>query len=230
LKIPNFVLNFPNLLSIGRIILIPFFIYLLFQPSMPAKIWALILFMVASFADLLDGWAARKLKQETEFGKFFDPLADKILVISSLIALLLLDPLIPLWMILIIVARDLLITIMRSLALKKNKPLKTSRFGKIKTAFQMGSIFIIMMIYIVKKSGLINKKITILPKNDLFSFFSFTDVLKMMQSNDPNKWLIVAPYWIMLTVTFLTAFSGFRYLYTNWSLFSLKENKKNGKN
>ena len=197
---------------------------------MPAKIWALILFMVASFADLLDGWAARKLKQETEFGKFFDPLADKILVISSLIALLLLDPLIPLWMILIIVARDLLITIMRSLALKKNKPLKTSRFGKIKTAFQMGSIFIIMMIYIVKKSGLINKKITILPKNDLFSFFSFTDVLKMMQSNDPNKWLIVAPYWIMLTVTFLTAFSGFRYLYTNWSLFSLKENKKNGKN
>jgi cardiolipin synthase len=140
---------------------------------MKAKIWALILFMLASLADLIDGWAARKLNQETEFGKFFDPLADKILVISALVALLLLDPLIPFWMIFIIVARDILITMMRSMALKKNKPLRTSRFGKIKTAFQMGSIVIIIMILIIKKSGFINEKLySYLNHNSISFFFS----------------------------------------------------------
>ena len=222
MKIPKFVLNFPNILSVGRVFLIPLFLYLLFLPTMKAKIWALILFMLASLADLIDGWAARKLNQETEFGKFFDPLADKILVISALVALLLLDPLIPFWMIFIIVARDILITMMRSMALKKNKPLRTSRFGKIKTAFQMGSIVIIIMILIIKKSGFINEKLYSYLNHNSISFFSLGSVLELINSDLADKWIIVAPYWIMLIVTCLTAFSGLRYLYTNWHLFSFR--------
>ena len=147
--------------------------------------------MFASFTDFIDGWLARKLKQESEFGKFIDPIADKFLVISSLIAIIVIDKdfhVIDSWMIVIIVGRDILITVMRWFAIKKGRPLRTSRFGKFKTAFQMLSIVIIIMIYMSKKSG----------------FFTAHTSL---------------PYWIMLTVTLMTAFSGVRYLVTNWRLF-----------
>jgi cardiolipin synthase len=147
--------------------------------------------MFASFTDFIDGWLARKLKQESEFGKFIDPVADKFLVISSLIAIIVIDPtfeILDSWMVVIIVGRDILITVMRWLAIKKGRPLRTSRFGKFKTAFQMLSIVIIIMIYMSKRSG----------------FFDTHESL---------------PYWIMLTVTLMTALSGVRYLFTNWRLF-----------
>jgi len=150
--------------------------------------------MFASFTDFFDGWLARKLNQESEFGKFIDPIADKFLVISSLTAILVIDPYFELfdsWMIVIIVGRDILITVMRWLAIKKGKPLRTSRFGKFKTAFQMLSIGIIIMVYMSKRSG----------------FFDMHESI---------------PYWIMLTVTLMTALSGVRYLVTNWQLFFKK--------
>ncbi|HOE19496.1 MAG TPA: CDP-diacylglycerol--glycerol-3-phosphate 3-phosphatidyltransferase, partial [Spirochaetota bacterium] len=139
-------MNIPNLLTLSRIILIPLFLYLIFTPTIEHRIWALVIFVIASLTDLLDGWTARKLKQETETGKFLDPLADKFLVISALIAFLFLDPLIPLWMVIVIIARDLLITLMRYLAIKKGTSLRTSRLGKVKTAFQMISIILIIII------------------------------------------------------------------------------------
>jgi cardiolipin synthase (CMP-forming) len=226
LKIPDFILNIPNVLSLARIVFVPLFIYLLMSPSQEAKIWALVVFAVVSITDLLDGWSARKLNQETEFGKFIDPLADKLLVISTLIAFLILDKFIPLWMVIIIVGRDIMITVMRSMALKKGTSLRTSNFGKVKTAFQMGSIVIIIMLYIfVKKHG---KEFEMTGIN----FFSITDVLELLKSNEPNKWLIVAPYWIMLSVTILTAFSGVRYLMTNLNLFwpTKSDNSENKEN
>jgi len=157
LKIPKFTFNIPNLLSLSRIVLIPLFLYFLYLKTVHGWIGALIVFAVASFTDLLDGWSARKLGQQSEFGEFMDPLADKVLVITCLSALLMLDPYLEIfdfWMILIIVGRDVLITVMRSLALKKGTVLKTSRFGKFKTAFQMVSIVIIIMIYIGRKTNI----------------------------------------------------------------------------
>jgi cardiolipin synthase len=213
MNIKNAILYIPNLLSIARIILIPLFIYLLFIPSNTARLWALIVFAIASLTDLLDGWSARKLNQESELGEFLDPLADKFLVLSTIIALLLLDPLISFWMVLIIVGRDVLITLMRYLAIKEGTVLKTSRFGKVKTAFQMGSIVIIIMIYMVRKKGV--------HIDDAASVFD------IMQSSHPEKWFIVAPYWIMFVVTLLTAVSGLRYLVTNRHLFTeyMKKNR-----
>ncbi len=198
MTIPKFTMNVPNLLSISRIVLIPVLIYLLY---MKMWIWALILFGGASLTDLLDGWSARKLNQESEFGVFIDPLADKFLVISVLTALMVIDPYLEIfdfWMIVVIVGRDVLITFMRFLAYRRGRHLQTSSFGKVKTAFQMVSIVIIIMIYLVRKKGI---------------YVTHQSV----------------PYWIMLVVTVLTALSGLRYLFTNWRLF-LPVKQKEGTN
>ena len=190
----------PNLLSFSRIFLIPLFIYFLATPNKIYKFWALVVFGIASLTDLLDGWSARKLNQESEFGKFIDPLADKFLVVSALTAILVLDPymeIFDLWMIFIIVGRDVMITIMRYIAMKRGKSLKTSRFGKIKTAFQMVSIVLIIMIYIIRKTEY--------------------DIMHVQ-----------SPYWIMLFITMLTLISGLRYLYSNWQLFFPDKNITRG--
>jgi cardiolipin synthase len=179
--------------------LIPLFIYLLSIPTVESRIWSLVVFGLASLTDLLDGWSARKFKQESELGQFLDPLADKFLVISALIAILVLDPYLEIfdaWMIVIIVGRDVLITGMRYLAIKKGTTLRTSRFGKVKTAYQMVSIVLIIMIYIVRKSG-----------------YNITHVS--------------LPYWIMFSVTVMTAYSGLRYLVVNRHLFIPVKHKDN---
>ncbi len=191
MKLTGDKLSLPNIFSYLRIILIPFIIYFLTIRTVEYLIYALLIFGFASLTDFIDGWLARKLKQESEFGKFIDPLADKFLVISSLIAIIAIDPYFEVfdsWMIVIIAGRDILITVMRWFAIKKGKPLRTSRFGKFKTAFQMLSIVIIIMIYMSKRSGFIDTHESI-------------------------------PYWIMLTVTLMTALSGVRYIVTNWQLF-----------
>lgn len=214
-------MNIPNLLTLSRIILIPLFLYLLFTPTTSHKVWALVVFVFASLTDLLDGWMARKLRQETETGKFLDPLADKILVVSALIAFLFLDPLIPLWMVIIIVGRDLLITAMRYLAIKKGVVLRTSKLGKVKTAFQMVSIIIIIMVIIVQNSI----KNVQLEMNQLITL-QYGNVIEIINSELTHKWLIVCPYLIMAFVTLLTAVSGLRYIFTNWQLFIPPYSKK----
>jgi len=207
-------LNIPNLLTLSRIILIPLFLYLIFTPTIEHRIWALVIFVIASLTDLLDGWTARKLKQETETGKFLDPLADKFLVISALIAFLFLDPFIPLWMVIVIIARDLLITLMRYLAIKKGTSLRTSRLGKVKTAFQMISIILIIMVFIVRNS-IKNVQLEIAQ----LSALKYETIVEIINSDLHHKWLIVCPYCIMAIVTLLTALSGLRYIVTNWKLF-----------
>lgn len=207
----NVLLLMPNLLSLLRIVLVPLFLYFIFIPTVQHRMWALLVFIVAAITDFFDGWLARKLHQESEMGKFLDPLADKFLVIAALIAFLFLDPLIPLWMIVIIIARDILITLMRYLAIKKGASLRTSSFGKVKTAFQMISIIVIIMVFVFRKA-----KMHMYETDDILKF---TRVYEILISNNPDKWLITSPYLLMLLVTLLTALSGVRYLITNWRLF-----------
>ncbi len=207
------MLNIPNMLSMLRIILIPLFIYLLSFQTRSLMIWALVVFALASFTDLLDGWSARKLNQETALGRFLDPLADKFLVISAFIAFLFLDVLIPFWMVIIIVARDLLLTLMRYLAMKKGQTLRTSRFGKIKTAFQMISIIIILMVFAIRSSG-VDFSQTI----EMGDRMGFEVAYDIYESGRSDRFLLIGPYLLMLIVTVLTAISGLRYLLTNWRL------------
>lgn len=204
MKILTLVGIIPNLISLSRIFLIPLFLYLLAQPSVEAKLWALVVFAIASLTDLLDGWSARKLGQETELGKFLDPFADKVLVAATLVAFVFLDQLIPFWMVAIIVGRDILLTFMRYLAIKRGKSLRTSRFGKVKTAFQMVSIIIIIMIFTVRKK---------------VADLGGQGILDITVSDIDEKWLVIGPYWIMFIVTVLTVISGIRYIMTNKELF-----------
>lgn len=130
-------MNLPNKLTMFRVILIPFFIVFLLVPITSVDKWiALGIFIVASLTDLLDGHIARKYHLVTNFGKFMDPLADKLLVCSALICLIELDR-IPSWMVIVIIAREFVISGFRLIASDNGVVIAASYWGKFKTTFQM---------------------------------------------------------------------------------------------
>lgn len=130
-------MNLPNKLTMFRVILIPFFIVFLLVPITPYDKWiALAIFIIASLTDLLDGKIARKYNLVTNFGKFMDPLADKLLVCSALICLIELNK-IPSWMVILIIAREFVISGFRLIASDNGVVIAASYFGKFKTTFQM---------------------------------------------------------------------------------------------
>lgn len=131
-------MNLPNKLTLLRVIMIPF--YLVFQlfdfwPGITRWI-ALAIFIVASLTDMLDGKIARKYNLVTNFGKFMDPLADKLLVCSALICFVYLGKLSP-WIVIIIIAREFIISGFRLVASDNNVVIAASMWGKFKTVFQM---------------------------------------------------------------------------------------------
>ena len=138
-------MNLPNKLTLFRVILIPFFVAVLMTNCLGAasKWVALAIFIIASLTDLLDGKIARKYNLVTTFGKFADPLADKILVISAMICLVELGS-IKSWIVIIIVAREFIISGFRIIAAEKNIVIAASYWGKFKTTFQM--VMVIMLI------------------------------------------------------------------------------------
>ncbi len=140
----------PNILTITRFILAPIFYYFAIQPTLYGKVIALTIFLFASFTDFLDGKIARLYNIKSKFGIFADPLADKILVITALFSFTQVENLlIPLWLVGIIIIREVLITILRIRFIHRNKSLHTALLGKIKTSFQMLSILIILSLQIV---------------------------------------------------------------------------------
>ena len=144
-------MNLPNKLTIFRVILIPFFIVFLLVPDMPflpSTEWgewiALAIFVIASLTDMLDGKIARKYNLITDFGKFMDPLADKLLVCSALIALIELGR-IPAWMVIVIIAREFTISGFRLVAADKGVVIAASYWGKFKTLFQMVAVCLLIV-------------------------------------------------------------------------------------
>ena len=137
-------MNLPNKLTIFRVILIPFFIIFLLIPITSYDKWiALPIFIVASLTDLLDGKIARKYNLVTNFGKFMDPLADKLLVCSALICLIELNK-IPSWMVIIIIAREFIISGFRLVAADNGVVIAASYWGKFKTTFQMVAVCLLI--------------------------------------------------------------------------------------
>ena len=137
-------MNLPNKLTVLRIIIIPFFIFFLMASFIPFGKWiAFGLFVIASFTDFLDGYIARKNNLITDFGKFADPLADKLLVCSALICLLSLNK-IHFIIVLVIIARDFIISGFRLVAASKGVVIAADMTGKVKTALQM-----IMTLFII---------------------------------------------------------------------------------
>lgn len=137
-------MNLPNKLTMFRVILIPFFIVFLLVPITSVDKWiALTIFIIASLTDLLDGKIARKYNLVTNFGKFMDPLADKLLVCSALICLIELQK-IPSWMVIIIIAREFIISGFRLVAADNGVVIAASYWGKFKTTFQMIAVCLLI--------------------------------------------------------------------------------------
>jgi len=137
-------MNLPNKLTMFRVILIPFFIVFLLASLTPYDKWiALDIFIIASLTDLLDGKIARKYNLVTNFGKFMDPLADKLLVCSALICLIELDK-IPSWMVIVIIAREFIISGFRLVASDNGVVIAASYWGKFKTTFQMVAVCLLI--------------------------------------------------------------------------------------
>lgn len=138
-------MNLPNRLTVFRVILIPFFVFFLLEDfGIPSSKWiALTIFIVASLTDMMDGKIARKYNLVTNFGKFMDPLADKLLVSSALICFVEMDK-IPAWIIIVIISREFIISGFRLIASDKGVVIAAGIWGKIKTTVQM--IMVIVLI------------------------------------------------------------------------------------
>lgn len=137
-------MNLANKLTVFRILLVPLFVIIMYTQLSSKFFIALLIFAVASLTDMLDGKIARERNLVTDFGKFMDPLADKILVISALICLIE-ARLVPGWIVMIIVSRELAVSIMRAIAAANGTVIAADKSGKIKTIVQMFSIVFLLL-------------------------------------------------------------------------------------
>lgn len=142
----NQILNLPNILTMMRIAAIPLLAALLMSPSRSAGFWAAALFSVASITDWLDGYLARRMGIVTVFGKFLDPIADKLIVMAALIMILPFDR-VPAWMVLVILGREIIITGLRGIASTEGIVIQASNLGKYKTIFQIVAIIGLILHY-----------------------------------------------------------------------------------
>ena len=192
----------PNFLTSTRILLVPVFLYCLFADFSHGKLLALIVFIAAAITDAYDGKIARKYDIVTKFGVFFDPLADKLLVLSAFYGFMFLPVLsttVKLWMIILISFRDILVTLLRTLMQYKGVTMITSKAGKLKTFLQIITINIIL-IFLILKSYQVDIPTDILQFNSL--------------------------YFLMVITTVITFYTGVHYVYYNFkTLGSLFFNK-----
>lgn len=217
-----------NKITLTRICMIPFFLYFASQPmlifsvdaskqganpiSFPvATIVALVLFCVASFTDFLDGYVARKYNQVTDFGKFVDPLADKLLVTSALV-LFAEQGAMAGWMVCVIIARELIITSLRVVAANKGRVLAATWTGKVKTCVQIGGIIVIYLYYIAIGAMGIDGYALLLQTAGRDSFVAEGGMVFAMA--DGNMFLTFVG-WV---ITLVTIYSGFDYLRKNWDI------------
>ncbi|MEG1848249.1 MAG: CDP-diacylglycerol--glycerol-3-phosphate 3-phosphatidyltransferase [Lachnospiraceae bacterium] len=149
-------MNLPNKLTILRVLMIPFFVFFLLTDyaGTSSKWIALALFVVASLTDLLDGKIARKYNLVTNFGKFMDPLADKLLVCAAMICLVEMGKL-PAWMVTIIISREFIISGFRLIASDNGIVIAASYWGKFKTAFQM--VMIVLLVADIPKIAILTQ-------------------------------------------------------------------------
>ena len=163
-------MNLPNKLTVARIIMVPFFVVFLVNVTIPHHfLIAGLIFALASFTDLLDGKIARKRNLVTNFGKFLDPLADKILGISALVCFVNLG-LAELWFVLIIIAREFMVTSIRLIAVNTGEVIAANIWGKAKTVSQMVAIVGILIMQYLQE--LIN--LSVMPSFTVGQFSSST--------------------------------------------------------
>lgn len=150
-------MNLPNKLTVIRIAIVPFFVFFMCYDAIPYRfIWALLLFIAASVTDLLDGKLARKYDLVTNFGKFLDPLADKILVAAALVCFVELNWTYS-WVVVIILLREFAVSGVRLAAISGDKRavIPANIWGKVKTVFTLIAIIAVLAMHILMSFGLL---------------------------------------------------------------------------
>ena len=189
-------MTLPNQLTILRIILSPIFLILFLSPEPMLKQLSLVVFIVAALSDWYDGWLARKFNYITEWGKFMDPLADKILTSAAFLGFALVG-LLEWWMVIIVLIRDFTITLLRVYADKKGYIFKTSNYAKWKTMLQMVFLYYLLIIYVL----------------------SFVPALKLRYADIFHTLLDEQLiYYAMLLITIITIHTGYLYIRKNTDL------------
>jgi CDP-diacylglycerol--glycerol-3-phosphate 3-phosphatidyltransferase len=144
--------HLPNSLTIARILLTPVFVVLILIDTFIAQFFALGVFIVAAVSDWLDGLVARRYDADSELGRYLDPFADKVLVLSAFIVLpLILPTVIPWWAVIVIAVRDVLITGLRIAASLRDRPLRTLPLAKTKTAAQLTFLIVVIGLLVVRR-------------------------------------------------------------------------------
>ena len=198
-------MTLPNQLTVLRIILTPVFFFLFISGDPLLIQISLIVFIIAALTDWYDGWLARKFNYITDWGKFWDPLADKILTSTAFFAFVLVD-LIPLWMVILVILRDIVLTLLRIYADIINYNFITSYYAKWKTVFQMIFLYYLLLLY----TGLHSTQIY--EGNELvFSYLANQDFI----------------YLTMLLITLITVHSGITYIIKNKHLIKELLNETN---
>ncbi len=181
------ILNPPNIITLFRIACIPLMAVLLLSPSRESCFWAAWVFALASATDWLDGHLARRMGIVTVFGKFLDPIADKLIVMAALIMILPFGR-VPAWMVLVILGREIIITGLRGIASSEGIVIQASDLGKFKTIFQLVAIIGLLLHY------------------DYHWFFGIDHPLLVVSMHNVGMFFL----WIALA---LTVWSGVDYLY-----------------
>ncbi len=184
-------MNLANKLTISRIILAGIFILFLFIRGAGAKFMAMAIFLAACITDYYDGYLARSANSITAFGKLMDPIADKILILGAFLSFVEME-IIPAWMVMVIIARELVITGIRVMALSQKRVLSAEMGGKHKTVSQMVAVISILIFLIIRDMG-----------------FSF----RYMEG------LRIAVYLLMLITVGMTLASGVSYMARNKDIF-----------
>ncbi len=198
----------PNQLTVLRIILTPVFLILFLQTDPVMVQISFVIFLIAAISDWYDGWLARKFNYITEWGKFLDPLADKILTSTAFIALVIVG-ILELWMVILIILRDIFVTGLRMYADSKKISFSTSYSAKVKTFSQMIFLYYLLLIYTLRTVEFISN--------------SFMELL-----NDLLNPEII--YYLMLAITVFTVITGITYITANRTLIKKlfsNENKSN---
>ncbi|HQI41721.1 MAG: CDP-diacylglycerol--glycerol-3-phosphate 3-phosphatidyltransferase [Ignavibacteriales bacterium UTCHB2] len=198
-------MTLPNQLTVLRIILTPVFLFFFLSEDQTYIQISLAIFLVAALTDWYDGWLARKFNYITEWGKFWDPLADKILTSAAFIGFVLVG-LLQLWMVILIIIRDLLITLLRVYAESRGYNFVTSYYAKWKTVFQMVFLYYLLLLYV----GLNTPQIL----NDYQDLFRILSNQKFIYST-------------MLIITVITVHSGVSYIMKNKHLITKLFNETN---
>ncbi len=191
-----------NKITLVRILMIPFFVVFAVLGGPKYDTIALILFCLASVTDFLDGYVARKYNQVTDFGKFVDPLADKLLVTAALV-IFVERGLFAAWMVFVILAREFIITSLRNVAAAKGQVMAAAWSGKVKTCVQIAGI-IILFLYAIGMGDTI-----------AVATIGGSDGPTAVLTTGSLTWIPTVVSWV---VTLVTVYSGYDYLHRNWAL------------